>query len=34
MIGHIPKQFTIPVGVEVEIDAALGTIRMVEPAVV
>ena len=33
MIGHIPKQFTVPVGVEVEIDAAAGTIRMLEPAV-
>jgi muramoyltetrapeptide carboxypeptidase len=33
MIGHIPMQFTIPVGIEVEIDAAKGTIRMLEPAV-
>jgi muramoyltetrapeptide carboxypeptidase len=33
MIGHIPKQFTIPLGIEVEIDAAAGTIRMAEPAV-
>lgn len=33
MIGHIPKQFTVPVGVEVEIDAVAGAIRMVEPAV-
>jgi muramoyltetrapeptide carboxypeptidase len=32
MIGHIPMQFTIPVGIEVEIDAAKGTIRMLEPA--
>jgi muramoyltetrapeptide carboxypeptidase len=33
MIGHIDRQFTIPEGVEVEIDAAKGTIRMLEPAV-
>jgi muramoyltetrapeptide carboxypeptidase len=33
MIGHIDRQFTIAEGVEVEIDAALGTIRMLEPAV-
>jgi len=34
MIGHIDKQFTLPVGVEVEVDATAGTIRMLEPAVV
>lgn len=33
MIGHIDRQFTIPEGVEVEIDAVKGTIRMLEPAV-
>jgi muramoyltetrapeptide carboxypeptidase len=33
MIGHIDRQFTIPEGVEVEIDAGKGTIRMLEPAV-
>ena len=33
MIGHIEQQFTIPLGVEVEIDADAGTIRMREPAV-
>jgi len=33
-IGHIDKQFTLPVGVEVEVDAAKGTIRMMAPAVV
>jgi muramoyltetrapeptide carboxypeptidase len=33
MIGHIPMQFTIPVGVEVEVDAGQGTIRMLAPAV-
>jgi muramoyltetrapeptide carboxypeptidase len=33
MIGHIPRQFTLPVGLEVEVDATAGTIRMLEPAV-
>lgn len=33
MIGHRTPQFTIPVGIEVEIDAAAGRIRMLEPAV-
>lgn len=33
MIGHIKDKFTVPVGVEVEIDASLGTIRMLESAV-
>lgn len=33
MIGHVKKQWTVPVGVDVEIDAAAGTIRMLEPAV-
>jgi muramoyltetrapeptide carboxypeptidase len=34
MIGHVEKQFTLPVGVEVEVDATAGTLRMLEPAVV
>jgi muramoyltetrapeptide carboxypeptidase len=34
MIGHIDRQFTLPVGLEVEVDATAGTIRMLEPAVV
>ncbi|MCP2729860.1 S66 peptidase family protein [Limnofasciculus baicalensis] len=34
MIGHIPDKFTLPLGVEVEIDADLGVIRMLESAVV
>ncbi|HVR97859.1 MAG TPA: LD-carboxypeptidase [Thermoanaerobaculia bacterium] len=34
MIGHIDRQFTLPVGVEVEVEATAGTIRMAEPAVV
>jgi muramoyltetrapeptide carboxypeptidase len=33
MIGHIDRQFTLPVGLEVEVNAAAGTIRMLEPAV-
>lgn len=33
MIGHFADQWTVPVGGEVEIDAARGTIRMLEPAV-
>lgn len=32
-IGHIDKQFTLPMGVEVEVDATKGSIRMIEPAV-
>jgi muramoyltetrapeptide carboxypeptidase len=34
MIGHQERQFTMPVGVEVEIDADAGTITMLAPAVV
>ncbi|MGK7876860.1 MAG: LD-carboxypeptidase [Xenococcaceae cyanobacterium] len=33
MIGHIEDKFTVPVGLEVEIDALQGTIRMLESAV-
>lgn len=33
MIGHIENKFTIPIGVEVEIDAGQGTIHMLESAV-
>jgi len=33
MIGHIPRVFTLPIGIEAEIDAAAGTFRMLEPAV-
>jgi muramoyltetrapeptide carboxypeptidase len=32
-IGHIDRQFTLPVGVEVEVDAEAGTIRMLGAAV-
>lgn len=34
MIGHIDRQFTLPIGLEVEIDAKGGTIKLLEPAVV
>lgn len=34
MIGHIEPILTIPIGLEVEIDARVGTIRMLEPAVI
>src|SRR5689334_14741309 len=33
MIGHIERQFTLPIGIEVEVDATAGTITMLEPAV-
>lgn len=33
MIGHIDRQFTLPVGIEVEADATAGTLKMLEPAV-
>jgi len=33
MIGHQDLQFTLPIGIEVELDAAAGTIEMLEPAV-
>lgn len=32
-IGHIPGQISIPVGIEAEIDASTGTIRILEPVV-
>lgn len=32
-IGHIPSKFTVPVGVEAEMDAATGMLRLLEPAV-
>jgi muramoyltetrapeptide carboxypeptidase len=34
MFGHVPRQFTLGEGVEVEIDATRGTIRMLEAAVI
>jgi muramoyltetrapeptide carboxypeptidase len=34
MIGHIRHNFTVPLGIEAEIDADTGTIRLLEPAVV
>lgn len=32
-IGHVDDKLTLPLGVEVEVDADLGTIRLLEPAV-
>jgi muramoyltetrapeptide carboxypeptidase len=32
-IGHVEGQLTVPIGLPVEIDAARGTIRLLEPAV-
>jgi len=34
MIGHIDTQFTIPLGIDVQIDADAGTIRMLESGVI
>lgn len=34
MIGHISEQFTVPVGIEAEIDAGQGSIRLLEAGVV
>lgn len=33
LIGHVARQFTVPIGVAVEIDAAAGSIRLLESAV-
>jgi muramoyltetrapeptide carboxypeptidase len=33
MIGHIKRKFTIPVGLEVEMDADAGTLQLLQPAV-
>lgn len=33
LIGHIGRQFTLPIGLEVEIDATAGTIRLLTSAV-
>lgn len=33
MIGHIADKFTVPLGVEAEIDSGTGTIKLLEPAV-
>jgi muramoyltetrapeptide carboxypeptidase len=33
-MGHIRDQFTIPLGIEVKIDAEQGTIIMLEKAVI
>jgi muramoyltetrapeptide carboxypeptidase len=33
MIGHIDEQFTIPLGIQVEMDADAGTIELLEAGV-
>jgi muramoyltetrapeptide carboxypeptidase len=33
MIGHIKRKFTVPIGLDVEMDADAGTIRFLQPAV-
>src|SRR5690606_18069867 len=33
LIGHVANQFSIPIGVRAEIDADIGTIRVLEPVV-
>jgi len=33
LVGHIDRQFTLPIGAEVEVDAVAGSIRMLEAAV-
>ncbi len=33
-IGHMPDQFTIPVGIRAEMNATTGTVKLLEPAVV
>ncbi|CAA9536024.1 MAG: Muramoyltetrapeptide carboxypeptidase [uncultured Sphingosinicella sp.] len=33
LFGHVPNQFSLPVGIRAEIDAGAGTIRILEPAV-
>ena len=33
LIGHIRRQFTLPLGIEAEIDADAGSLRLLEPAV-
>jgi len=33
MIGHIKEKFTVPIGIEAEVDAGAGTIRLLESAV-
>jgi muramoyltetrapeptide carboxypeptidase len=33
LIGHIKRQFMLPLGIETEIDADAGTLQLMEPAV-
>ena len=32
-IGHVPRQYTVPIGIEAELDAERGTLTLLEPAV-
>ena len=34
LIGHMPKQWTVPLGVEVELDADRGTVKLLEAGVI
>lgn len=34
MVGHVPEQATLPIGCLVELDATLGSLRLLEPGVV
>ncbi len=34
MIGHISHKFTVPIGIEAEMNADTGTIRFLESAVI
>ena len=34
LFGHIKRKFTLPVGLEVEMDADAGTVRFLQPAVI
>jgi muramoyltetrapeptide carboxypeptidase len=34
LFGHIKRKFTLPVGLEVEMDADAGTLRYLTPAVI
>lgn len=33
MIGYIKRQFTLPLGIETEMDADRGSLKLLEPAV-
>jgi muramoyltetrapeptide carboxypeptidase len=33
LFGHIRRKFTLPIGLDVEVDASAGTLRFLQPAV-